>query len=637
MKSPLVAALTLLLGTSLLAPALDLRYPPTPADKQALIAMGWSAARDSLSEKLEAGYLPGLAGRAGSTGMTGYRQWLALWKWFDLLSRTETEETVNLLRQYLFVRPGHDKPLFFPPGHKVEEMDVPVSREQAASLLEDPKIRSEILGVLLPPGIPDPKDQPVADRFEKSLLESWILDAAFSEAFFQILTPADYAPGVLWNLKEIHAANPQAIKMYPSLALAITVVFDSKLPANWPHHQVNRDLLPLAEVAPASWFARWVESAESKDLLVDLKTTKAGLLKFVVDAPLSESEYKWALKNARFPRTDFSKAFSAVKYDDSRISSRQFVWDRGEYTLANIFSRGGICVDQAYFATIAGKARGIPTLYFSGQGADGGHAWFGYLKSNERWEMDAGRYENQNYAVGEAMDPQSWRPISDHELAGISEGFRDKAAFAASRDDILMASLFEQRGNSALAAKAFESAVAVCPQSPETWAARQSFLERTAAAPSQRKLFHEAALKQFQNRKDLKVRHQSALAAIAREQGDAATADAIERQIVTQNRSTRADLSVNAAARQLTSLLDQNKIPEAFTEYRRMLTSLKKTGGGNFFYDIVVPFAETLNAAGESAKAEEAVEIAQKALDPETGSILDHEFRELRMRLKSKD
>ncbi len=629
---PIVGSVRFLALTLCLLPsahALDLRYPPTPAERAALIEKGWPEGREILSQSLEAGYLPGMAGRPGSSGTSGYRQWLNLWKWFDLLSRSESVEATALTRRHLLIVPGQEKPTLLPVGRAPSEGMVPISEERAAQFLAEPQIRAEILGMLLPPGIPDPKDSPVADRFDPEVLAAWVADPVFSDLLFGTITPEDYAPGVLWNLKEIQADHPQAFKEYTALALAIAVVYDSKIPAHWPHNQVDRGLVPIAEISPAAWFQKWVNANESKNLMTDLKLMKPGHLKFVVDAPVSESEYTWALKNARFPRSDFGRAFSAVKYDHRRISNQDFVWNTGDYSLANILDRGGICVDQAYFAMVAGKARGIPTLYFTGQGADGGHAWFGYLKSGDRWEMDAGRYENQNYAVGNALDPQNWYPISDHELKSLAEGFREKAPFTAARDDLLLARLFEERGNQVMAARAYESAVSVCPQYPEAWAERGSFLERSNATSTIQKNFHESALRQFQNQRDLRVRHQQALVRIAREDGDSDGADAIERQIVSQNRRLRSDLSVNAGAKRLMTLLDESKVDDAFTEYRRLLGSLKETGGGNFFYDIVVPFAEVLVEEGQSPRAVEAISQAKKALRPESGSILDQDFDKL--------
>jgi tetratricopeptide (TPR) repeat protein len=607
----------------------DLRYPPTPAQREAVVAMGWSAARDLLGPALKEAYRPGMGGVSGSTGMTAYRQWLTLWKWADLLARSEEDEAAAFLRRFIYEQPGADKPVLIPPGVAPEPDMTPVDEAFARGVLSDPRSRAEVFGKLIPPEIPDPSGEPVAARLDPGLLDSWVADPAFSEMVLATVSSDDYLPGVLWNLQEIARAHPEKFKRHAALALAIAVVYDMRPPAFWPHRQVDPALVPVAAVSPSALFAEWVAANESKSLLTDLATLSPGRLKFVIDAPLSASEYTWARKNLRFPRSNFDRAFSAVPYSTARLKAGAYSWTDPEYTLENILTRGGICVDQAYFAMVAGKARGLPTLFFTGQGSDGGHAWFGYLKAGDRWEMDAGRYENQNYAVGEALDPQSWLPISDHDLKGLAEGFREKAAFAASRDDLVLASLFEELGDSTLAAKALESAIAVCPQNPDAWLERGRFLERSGAPPDARKAHHEAALKQFANRRDLRVRHQLALAGIARELGDTETADALERRIVSQNRRLRADLSVNAAARRLDSLVQDDNLDGAFTEYRSMLRSLRKTGGGSFFYDIVVPFAEILDDAGDQKRALEAVAMARKELRPERDSILDKEFNKL--------
>jgi len=86
-------------------------------------------------------------------------------------------------------------------------------------------------------------------------------------------------------------------------------------------------------------------------------------------------------------------------------------------------------VDQAYFSSMAGKAKGIPTLTFVGQGSGGGHAWFGFLKNPGRWETDCGRYENQNYPVGNAIDPQLWKLITDDELGALARGEKNLSGF----------------------------------------------------------------------------------------------------------------------------------------------------------------------------------------------------------------
>lgn len=612
---------------------IDLRYAPTPAQREELLSRGWEAAREILEDELLREYRPGMAGRPGSTGTSGYRQWLLLWKWCELLSRREDAGAQALVARHLFEKPGDEKPTFFPIA-ELPPAEFESAREEVVAAVWK-NSRTQLLSNLLPAWLPEPRDIPLSEIVDPVQTLEWVQDPVFSEALFGLLAPEDYAPGVLANLQAMARAAPQKFREYANLALAIAVVYDVKFPEAWPHHQVAREAVPLALEPPEKQFSSWMAANESRQLLTDLRKLRPGHLKFVVDAPLAASEFDWARKETRFSRADLARAFSAVPYRMERVKSGEFDWPGADYTLSAIFRTGGICVDQAYFAMVVGKARGVPTLFFTGQGADGGHAWFGFLKTGDRWEMDAGRYENQNYAVGEALDPQTWLPISDHELRMLAEGYRDRPEYAAARNDLLLAGRLEARGAMDRAAKAYESATAVSPQSPEAWEARGAFLERSGAPAALRKAFHEAALRQFEGRRDLRVRHQLALADLAREAGDAATADSLEKKIVSENRMRRADLSVGAAARRLSDLLEKKEHEKAFQEYRSMLRSLRRTGGGAFFYEVVDPFVRALLASGDSARAREACELARRTLNPSAESILARELDDLARELES--
>jgi tetratricopeptide (TPR) repeat protein len=359
------------------------------------------------------------------------------------------------------------------------------------------------------------------------------------------------------------------------------------------------------------------------------------LLKFVVDAPVHFSELEWAQKNARFPRTDWGRAFSSIRYNFGRITSQAYDWDDSPYTLDAIETAGGICVDQAYFAVIAGKARGLPTLFFTGQGVDGGHAWFGYLRSENRWDMDCGRYENQNYAVGEALDPQSWLPISDHDLQSLAKSFRRQTTYVAARNDLVMARMFEDAGDLPKALACAESAIATSPQTPEAWEAVAHLLRRSNAPASRQIAHHEAALKQFQTENDLRFKNQTALAALLRETGEAARAEQLETKIISQNRLKRSDLSVRAGAERLASLIAAGNIDTALREYRGLLSRLGPTAGGNVFYQIVRPLVKELHRTGRSSEALKALNQARTTINPERDSILEQELVKLEASLSS--
>jgi len=611
-------AAIVLIVFSAAAAAQDFRRPPAAADVDALIAKGFPAARDSLASALAAAYQPGRMGISGSSGNAAYTSWLDLWRWCDLLSRTGEDEAARLLRRHLFGDSQTGPPSFFGPG---EESDLdPIPEAKAAELARNPP--EGIFDKLLPYGS-RPVQGPLSELLPPGFIAEIMKDAAFSKRFFAAISADDYLPLVLANLRDIRAAQPAKWRDYQQLALALAVVNDSKPPGFWPHRQVTESLVPKEQRPVAAQFAEWVAANESGGTLLDLRKLTAGQLKFAVDAFVTNDELLWARKNIRLPRVGFDKAFPMVSYRQDRLKGRKYSWEEDPYLLETIRARGGICVDQAYFAMLCGKAKGLPTLFFTGQGADGGHAWFGYMKSDDRWELDCGRYATQNYAVGRALDPQSWNPISDHDLLLLAASFRDKPEFAASANDLTMAKILERAGNPALAAKAFESAIRTCPMNHAAWAAQGDFLALSGASPEERKKFHEAALKQFHGNPDLKTFHQQVLAGIAREQGDPASAEQLERLILLQNRRKRSDLSVGVVARQMQALLDAGKLDEAGKEFRKHLTSLAETGGGNLFNDVAAPYIMALVDAGKKADAQKAAALVRKKLAPEKGGILD--------------
>lgn len=610
------------------APAQDLRRAPTPADRAKILADGWKPSKDALGAALIQIYQPGGPERPGSTGNTAFRSWMLLWKWCDLLSRPEEEEMDRYVAEHLWLSPEGKKYLFTQ-GRSPGPDFVRPSPEQIQAALADRGAMDTYVKWLLPPDLANAGGQAIAEAVKPGILAEWINDEELSRLLLQNFSPRDYWPGVIRRLQEIRLAYPEKFREYKALAVALALVYDENFPNFWPHDQVTASLVPRKDMPVAERFNYWVTSNESRALLLDLRKLGPGQLKFLVDAPLDQSEFEWARKNVKYPRSDFTRAFSSISYASGRLKAGEFTWKSGPYTLEEIYRRGGICVDQAYYAMIAGKARGVPTLFFTGQGADGGHAWFGYMKTDDRWQLDCGRYENQNYATGEALDPQTWQPISDHELAFLAQSFHDKLEFSSSEDDILLAGVFEAAGQKDRALRAYNSAVDVCPQNVNAWDARAGYLWRSGATLNQLSDHYNAALRQFVSDPDIRTSQQAALAEVARRQGDTKTAEALETRILAQNKRKRSDLSVNVAAQRMDALVETKQYDEALKEFRRQVQSLGPTGGGNFFFDVVEPFVLALKGAGDTAHAREALSLAYKALKPERGSILDGAFSDL--------
>lgn len=472
-------------------------------------------------------------------------------------------------------------------------------------------------------------EEEAAKHTGSGLAKELLGDSSISRMFFSTLSEKDSVPRVLDNLDSIRAAHPQEWKEYGSLAIAIAVVNDVPVPQGWPHHQVAPALVPISILSVDRQFPRWVAANEARQLLVDPRKLSPSQLKFVVDAFITDDELLWARKNVRLTRSTFERAYFQINYSHARLQAQQYDWTGGSYTLGAIRKQGGICVDQAYYASMAGKALGLPTLFFTGQGSDGGHAWFGYMRSDDRWKIDCGRYSQHNYATGEALDPQTWQPISDHELELLAARFRDKPEFAASMNTLAVAEILEKSGDNPRAGQAYEKAIQLCPQNADAWSAAAGFLQRRGAPAKERIPFHERAKTQFVNQADLKVLHQQALIAIYQEQGDADSVKKIEQQILSQNKRRRSDLSVNMAANQINAMLAEENMAEAEKLFRRQVHSLSQTGGGNFYYDVAEPYIRVLIQKGDKNEARRNIDLIRRKLAPQAGGILDAAINEL--------
>ena len=609
--------------------------PPSPQEIQSLTTDGFSNAARRISQALTAAYVPSERGRPGISGNPAFAAWLNLYRGCELLARPCESSTAALVRRHFFREKATGKIFFLPSGQAVPEALEPVAESELAPMAAHHQIRSQLEKGALPPAT-TLSEGSLEETAGRNLAIDLLSDPAMLSSLFSTLTDHDYTPLVFKNLRDIRETQPAKWREYQNLAIALAVVNDAAVPDFWPHIQVTPSLVPK-EIPPVpTQFARWVEANDSSRLELDLRKLSPDQIKFIIDAFVSPSELDWARKNVRFSRSNFDRTFSEVAYRPERIKMKRFFWKASPYTLENIRRMGGICVDQAYYAMIAGKAHGLPTLFFTGQGKDGGHAWFGYMKRDDKWELDIGRYSQQNYAVGQALDPQTWRPISDHQLQLLAARFRDKPEFAASMNDLAMAAIFEKNGDAIRADSAYASAVQTCPQNPDAWQQRGEFLTRINAPLEDRKKFHEDAIRRLGSSPDLKVRHQTAIANLHREAGDQSSANKIEQSIVTQNRRNRTDLSVGVAAQKVNAAIASGNLDEAASEFHRQLYSIGKSGGGDFVKQVGVPFLEALMKNGKNTRARRSIDAMRQQLSPEPGSLLDIALRELELSTKNR-
>ncbi len=475
----------------------------------------------------------------------------------------------------------------------------------------------------------EPRAQPLGSALAPAA-QLWLLGhAAFSTEFFALLSPVDYLPEVFRILADLHRRDPARFQSHANLALALALVYDLPPPPDWPHAQVTPAALPRTLPPAADAFAWWIRQEQLGHLYHKLGRLGAGELKFVVDVAAPFPELEWAQQKFSRPLSQLPAAYGMVRYRLDRVAANQAIWPGSTYKLTEILTLGGICPDQAYFATQVGKARGVPTLHFSGPGNDARHAWFGFLDGNRQWQLDAGRIAEQRFATGYARDPQTWASITDHELQFLSERFRELPSYRPSRVHAVFAADFLAHGEAAVAARAARLSVNFERRNQAGWetliaAVRQ---ERGDARTIEN-LLREAALA-FQLYPDLQAHYVRRLAESLRSRGQTSEADAEMRRIALKNQVHRSDLGVQQAREKVTRATTTQPLAEQVRTYNSVVDTYGRGAGVAFFDEVVVPFAGHLLQLKQRAEAVKAVERARRTLKVEPNTQLEAEFTRL--------
>ncbi len=478
----------------------------------------------------------------------------------------------------------------------------------------------------------------LAAGLSRDLLVALLGNAGMTEEFFQLLSPLDNPAEVLAILQKIQLKEPALFAAYPSLALAVAVVHDVPPSPQWPHGQVSAALLPRKPPPPELLFGYLARQDRANGTAHKLVRLPASELKFPVDIVTPFAALDWARRNVAPGLIDLGKAYDLVKYRKDRVAANQYNWPGNAYTLPVIFQQGGICVDQAYFASTAGKAKGIPTIMFRGAGLDGRHAWFGFLDANQRWQLDCGRYEEQKFVTGLAFDPQTWGNINDHELLFITERFRALPTYKLSVVHAEFAGDYLREGRLDLALKAARESVNRDRRNLEGW--EILLAAQKAGAPAdlraQEAILREAVLA-FQKYPDLEIRFSRALIEILRQRGETSLAAFEEQRVAKKYQAGREDLSLGQMAAVMQRSMRSGDLATRIKVFSRTLDTSGRGAGIGFYDNLVVPFVVHLAAQGQIPAALQAVERAKRTLRVEPGSQLEGELAALTARLKSGD
>lgn len=472
-------------------------------------------------------------------------------------------------------------------------------------------------------------DEPIA-RLITADTGAWLLgDREFTESFFNLLDGHDFLPVVMSILQALREQDPRGVADYRQLALAIALVYDVPPPPHWPHWQVPNEVLPRRLPPPVQAFKFFIEADKAGRTLHKLVTVSAGELIFMVDLAAPFPELTWAQQSVKYPLADLAKSYESVRYRRDRIESQEYVWPGKRYDLAEIYKEGGICVDQAYFATQAAKARGVPSLLFSGSGRDGRHAWFGYLGTGKKWVLDAGRYEEQRYVTGVAFDPQTWTELSDHELLFLSEGFRRLPSFRQSQQHMVFADLYLRLGNKTAAAAAARKAVNYERRNVPAWDLLIAASDEAPVA-AREGLLREAALA-MQRYPDLNGRYVTLLVKSLRARGAAPQAEFEERSLVRRGQiNGRTDMGIDLAVKTMEAAVPTDQV----RVYKQMLQQYGRDTGIDFYDRVTKPLLAQLIAEKRRVEAQQVISQTRSVLKPEFGSQFDTELTEMAAKAK---
>jgi hypothetical protein len=223
------------------------------------------------------------------------------------------------------------------------------------------------------------------------------------------IRPGDHAARAYGVVDRLRLKHGDPLERYANLVAALAVVHDTRSGS--------------ANDRPIDLFEYYVR--HEGQMLMGIRHIPPALLVHVVDTPAGIADLEWALDKYAGD-SNVGNLYFAVPYDEmhhyggkkKRISGKP-------YTLENLRKYGGVCHDQAYFASNVGKAIGVPAVSAGGHAGDQGHAWVGFFevrgRNKGRWNFLFGRYEEYRWVRGWVKDPQTGRQVPESHVALRSE------------------------------------------------------------------------------------------------------------------------------------------------------------------------------------------------------------------------
>lgn len=265
------------------------------------------------------------------------------------------------------------------------------------------------------------KDEP----FRKYLDEH----PAVKELFLVSVNPKTDDLGAAMKLfKDIWEKYPKEFEKYPSLAVAVSLVWDNERSVHRSPVGQHQSVLPPEQVDALGNFYYYAHVENSMGERIQYLPWE--FLTLLVNHTTPYEERKWALKQYIPKRTNAGKIYSDVPYDAKMLEKAgKPKLSNTNWNLENQRSLGGVCTCQADFAVRVGKSIGVPAFYCTGNGRRGAHAWVMWIeitaisaRGMKASLQSEGRYFSDFYYVGGTEHPWKNQRTTDRELARELDG-----------------------------------------------------------------------------------------------------------------------------------------------------------------------------------------------------------------------
>ncbi len=245
----------------------------------------------------------------------------------------------------------------------------------------------------------------------------------------------DDAPKALAIIDTLRLKDPQKLSTYRHLAVAMAVVHDVP-EATASSRRCFLWGIQEQQFSPSlEWPALWDYFTDPKNqagMVFNPRELAWPLMTHLVDLDVSQEEITWARTTHGKGKHEVEPLYAEVPYDNGKLKRQKTALGDLPYTLANLVDRGGVCVDQAHYASRMAKIFGVPAVKCGGAGRYGGagHSWAGYLGMDPRTHAPVleftGRYQFDYYYTGTAFDPQTQTEILDRHVALMYDGVTGK-------------------------------------------------------------------------------------------------------------------------------------------------------------------------------------------------------------------